>query len=119
MPKSHDFPAFLFYPDDFSSDGKVEAMTTEEVGAYILLLCKAWRESPVGSIPADDAVLARWTRLTPDRWAECSSRVLAPFKLGTDGRWHQRRMRGDHKNLTEKRKRRIKGAIAGAIGRWG
>lgn len=119
MPKDTDIPAFLFYPDDFTSDGKVEAMTTEEVGAYILLLCKAWRESPVGSIPADDAVLARWTRQTPARWAECKPKVLAAFKLGTDSRWHQRRMRNDHKKLMAKRKKRVNAAIAGALAKWG
>jgi uncharacterized protein YdaU (DUF1376 family) len=51
MPKNVDAPAFMFYPDDFTSDGKVEAMTTEEVGAYLLLLCKAWREKPRQPFP--------------------------------------------------------------------
>ena len=71
MSRYDDPPYFPFYPDDFACDGKVEAMTTEEVGAYTLLLCKAWREDPPGSIPDDDRVRARWTRLTPDRWTEC------------------------------------------------
>ena len=49
MSRHNDPPYFPFYPDDFASDGKVEAMTTEEVGAYTLLLCKAWREDPPGA----------------------------------------------------------------------
>lgn len=118
MPKQRETPAFLFYPDDFSCDGKVEAMTTEEVGAYILLLCKAWRESPAGSIPNDDAVLARWTRLAPDRWAECKPKVLAAFSLGTDSRWHQSRMRKEYETLMISRKKKITAGIKGALSRW-
>lgn len=118
MSKDKSAPAFLFYPDDFSCDGKVEAMTTEEVGAYILLLCKAWREIPPGSIPNDDAVLGRWTRLTPDRWAECKPRVMAAFSLGTDSRWHQSRMRKEYEALMQSRKKRIAAAVKASLSRW-
>jgi uncharacterized protein YdaU (DUF1376 family) len=108
----------LFYPDDFSSDGKVEAMSTEEVGAYMLLLCKSWREDPPGSIPTDDAVLARWARLTPDRWAECRTGVLAAFSLGTDSRWHQPRLRSEYNKLLEAQRKKQEAGLAGARGRW-
>lgn len=118
MPKDASPPAFLFYPDDFSSDGAVEAMTTEEVGAYLLLLCKAWRESPPGSIPDDDRILARWTRLGPDRWAECRLSVLAAFKLGTDGRWHQKRMRREYDKFVKSAAERTKKAEKAAKSRW-
>lgn len=103
-------PAFLFYPDDFSSDGKVEAMTTEEVGAYMLLLCKSWRESPPGSIPSDDVVLARWARLTADRWSICRAAVLAAFTFGPDSRWHQKRLRREYDKLKASRKEKQKAA---------
>ena len=78
MPRNEECPSFLFYPDDFSCDGKVEAMTTEEVGAYILLICKAWREKPTATIPNNDSVLSRWARLTPDRWADVRANVPWP-----------------------------------------
>ena len=99
MPKDNKPPGFLFYVDDFVSDGKVEAMTTEEVGAYILLLCKAWREEPPGSIPDDDRILARWARMDSERWSACRTGVLAAFTLGTDARWHQKRMRKEFQKL--------------------
>lgn len=114
----NEHPAFLFYVDDFSSDGKVEAMTTEAVGAYTLLLCKAWRESPVGSIPNNDQVLARWSRLSLDQWAACRPLVLAAFTLGTDDRWHQKRMRNEYARLQQKRKinvEKAKKAVAARI----
>lgn len=85
-------PYFPFYPNDFAADGKVEAMSTMEVGAYILLLCKAWMEEPPGSLPADDQVLARWARMDSDRWAEAKRAVLSAFTAGDDGRLYQKRM---------------------------
>lgn len=118
MPKPDHPPAFPFYPNDFASDSRVEAMSTEAVGAYILLLCKAWREEPPGTLPDDDSTLARWARLTPDRWTELRSTVLAPFTLGTDSRWHQKRMRRVFSELIARRKVRTTAGKAGADARW-
>jgi uncharacterized protein YdaU (DUF1376 family) len=112
MAKVNHPPAFLFYPDDFSSDGKVEAMTTEEVGAYILLLCKSWREKPPGSLPSDDPTLARWARLPLDRWLVCRPGVLAAYTFGTDSRWHQKRLRQEFDKLITFRKSRQKAAVS-------
>jgi uncharacterized phage protein (TIGR02220 family) len=112
-------PSFPMYVDDFASDGKVEAMTTEEVGAYFLLLLKAWREEPPGSIPNNDVVLARWARLTPDGWAECRSAVLAAFVLGADSRYHQKRMRLEFNIWRTNQKKRSEAARIAALSRWG
>jgi uncharacterized protein YdaU (DUF1376 family) len=86
-------PGFFVYVDDFSSDGKVEAMTTEEVGAYWLLLLKAWKEDPPGSVPNDDRILSRWARLTPEKWSECKAGVLSAFQPpNSSNRMVQKRM---------------------------
>jgi len=119
MSKVNDLPYFPFYPKDFANDGRVEAMSTEEVGAYILLLCKAWREEPVGSIPDCDRTLARWARLTPEKWSDCRSAVLLAFTKGTDGRWHQRRMTDEYEKLRTFYKTKQKAAKLGAQKRWG
>jgi uncharacterized protein YdaU (DUF1376 family) len=95
------YPYFPLYPADFASDGQVEAMTTEQVGAYWLLLCKAWGEDPVGSVPDDDRVLARWARLSPARWKRNKEAILRPWKLQSDGRWYQKRMRKEYARLAE------------------
>jgi uncharacterized protein YdaU (DUF1376 family) len=105
---------FPFYPDDFSGDAIVEAMTTEEVGAYLLLLCKAWREEPAGSIPDDDRVLARWARLTPTKWRAARPAVLRAFVLGEDKRLHQKRMRAEFARVLEKSAK----ARASCVQRW-
>ncbi len=103
-------PYFPFYPNDFSADGKVEAMSTTEVGAYILLLCKAWMEEPPGTLPVDDRVLARWARMDPERWAEVRRVVLSPFVASSDGRLHQKRMIAEYQKFRSTSKARSSAA---------
>jgi len=69
MPKT--FPYFPFYPDDFAADAVVEMLSTTGIGCYALLLCKAWRESPPGTLPDDDRLLSRWSRLANDPNGPC------------------------------------------------
>jgi uncharacterized protein YdaU (DUF1376 family) len=118
VPKTDQLPAFLFYVDDFTSDGVVEAMTTEQVGAYTLLLCKAWREDPPGTIPDDDEILARWARMPAKKWIACRERVLKAFYLGTDGRYHQKRMEAEYVKAVEQQERRQRRARGAADARW-
>jgi uncharacterized protein YdaU (DUF1376 family) len=54
-------PFFKLYIDDFV--GGVADMTTEEVGAYVLLLCYQWGK---GYIPDDGAKIRRIGHLTAD-----------------------------------------------------
>lgn len=111
-------PAFMIYPADFSSDGVVEAMTTQEVGAYWLLLCKAWFESPVGTIPDDDFILARWTRLTQKQWLAAKRMVLKAFTPTANGRLIQKRMAIEYEKLMAERDRRSHAGAKGADKRW-
>jgi uncharacterized protein YdaU (DUF1376 family) len=111
-------PYFPFYVNDFAADGVVECMTTEQVGAYALILCKAWYQEPPGTVPADDATLSRWSRLTPERWSEIKAGVLAAFRAGEDGRLHQKRMKEEYAKLMRLLKARSLGGRKGAKNRW-
>lgn len=112
------FPFFPFYVDDFAASAVVEAMTAEQVGAYILLLCKAWGQTPPGSLVSDDAILARWARLDRARWDDIKLGVLSAFTLRADGRYYQRRMEEEYRKLTKKMSVRSKAGAAGALARW-
>lgn len=118
MPRDKHPPAMMFYFNDFISDGAVDAMTTEEVGAYMRLFCKAWHETPVGTVPDDDAVLSRWARMPDERWRACRGAVLRAFYLGNDGRYHQRRMESEYKKLLVSRRKRSQAAKLAADTRW-
>lgn len=92
MPKHDHPPYFPFYVDDFISDSAVDAMSNDELGIYVRLLCKAWKETPVGTIPNEDRVLANWSKASPAVWSRCKPGVLRAFVLGDDDRYHQKRM---------------------------
>jgi uncharacterized protein YdaU (DUF1376 family) len=58
-------PAFQFYPKDFIGDEDQAAMTCEQAGAYIRLICHEWNE---GSIPDDADRCARLCGADPRRF---------------------------------------------------
>lgn len=62
MSKPHWIP---FYANDFLASSKVALLTTEEVGAYVLLLCHAWQD-PQCSLPDDDEALSILGRIKGD-----------------------------------------------------
>ena len=90
-------PAFQFYPDDFIG-GTVD-LSTEEVGAYIRLLCYQWGR---GAIPT--------TKIALDRVAGCavSDAVLEKFPNCKNKRLEKERKK--------QREYRAKQAINGAKG---
>ncbi len=108
----------MFYPDDFCSDENVEAMSTEAVGAYILLLCKAWRSTPPCTLPSDDRLLARFARLSDDDWSVRRNEVLAAFTTAGEGRIIQRRLRKEYDKQRRKHLQRSESGRLGAQRRW-
>lgn len=111
-------PYFPFYVNDFAADAKVEAMAASEVGAYVLLLCKAWKETPPGTLPDDDKTLARWARLSDEKWMEHKQYVMAPFTL-KDGKYHQKRMKEEFRKMAARKKERSESGKKGATKKWG
>lgn len=95
---------FRLIPRVFACDGTVEAMSTAEVGCYILLLCKAWHEKPPCTIPTDDRTLSRWTRVAPDEWIGMRDGVLAAFKPLGDGRMIHTYLRQEYDLATSRSK---------------
>ena len=70
-----------FYPADYLADTR--RLTTEQHGAYLLLLMDSWSS---GALPDDDAVLARVAGLDAESWARTRP-VLAGYFEITDGKW--------------------------------
>ena len=75
-------------------------LTTEQHGAYLLLLMDYWVEGPP---PDDDVALAAITRLDAKRWKANKPALLKFFRV-VDGVWRQKR--------ADEERKRLEGAIA-------
>lgn len=106
------------YVSDLLADGKVDAMNTEEFGAYMRLLCRAWHEDPVGSVPDENFVLARWAKMSETRFKNRRAVILAPFTKGEDGRLHQKRMQQEFNAICDSHEKRVEAGRIGAKKRW-
>ena len=118
MPKDKHPPAFPFYVDDFISDSAVDAMTNRELGIYVRLMCKAWKEDDVGTIPADDDILSRWAKENLKDWAKMRPAVLRAFANTGDGRYHQKRMKLEWEKMQERSRAKSKAGQKGMANRW-
>jgi len=90
-------PAFQFYPQDFLSSLQVQTMTTQEVGAYILLLANSWIQKEQCMLPDDENVLRILSKLSEEEWKKSSVKILSCFEK-KDGKIYNERL------LEEKRK---------------
>lgn len=79
--------------------GDTKHLTTEQHGAYLLLLMTMWRAD--GSLPADDAKLARIVGLTVGRWNKIKGDIVAMLTI-EDGRVTQKRLSTELKKAQEK-----------------
>ena len=81
-------PQFMpLYIGDYLRD--TAHLTTEQHGAYLLLICACWVQG--GVLPDDDKQLAAITRLPLDVWRG-SRNVLAKFFKISGKKWRQKRV---------------------------
>ena len=73
-------PAFRFYPLDFI--GGTLLLSTEEIGAYLLLLCHAWDK---GEVPHDLTTIARIARLSVARMRKAWNALEPKFQRTDTG----------------------------------
>lgn len=106
-------PAFQFYPDDFLGSGKVGTMTTEEVGAYVLLVCLEWNET---GFVFDEEELSRWCRMPRARFRAAWRRVSRSF-VERDGRMYNPRLDVERAKQAEWREKSRKGGLTSAQSR--
>lgn len=98
-----------FFVDAYLAD--TTHLSTEEHGAYLLLLMAMWRRG--GGIPDDDKDNARMVGLTPRQWSAMKPRVVCFFARTPDGGWTQKRLQKEWEYLVHRR------SVAQANGRLG
>ena len=89
-------------------------LTTEQHGAYLLLLMDYWKNGPP---PDDDRVLAQITRMSENAWSNARS-ILEQFFKVSENKWTHVRV---ERELVDAEKRKTTAnlrAKAGAQARW-
>ncbi len=94
--------------------GDTQRLTTEQHGAYLLLLMDYWRNGPP---PLDDAVLSQITRLPVAAWKKNKRAVLA-FFAEADGLLRHGRVESEKARAAEHGERRSDKAKKAAKARW-
>jgi len=90
-------------------------LSTEQHGAYLLLLFHLWRR---GSLHDDDGTLAQITGLTSTAWSQARP-VLADFFQIHDGLWRHGRVERERIRVAAKQQSNSKQAKLAAARRWG
>ena len=102
----------LYVADYLSATSR---LTTEQHGAYLLLLMDYWKNGPP---PDDDGVLAQITRLSPAAWSNARTMLQAFFQVQS-GHWSHHRVDDELAKANHNKEVNSKRGKAGAAARYG
>lgn len=102
-----------FYVGDYLGD--TQRLSTEQHGAYLLLIMDYWRNGPA---PDDDEVLRQITKLEKAAWKKHRPTLQRFFTVENDT-WCHKRIDSELINATANSERRSAKAKAAAEARWG
>ncbi len=100
------------YVADYVAD--TPYLTTEQHGAYLLLLMAYWRNGPP---PDNDAILSSLVKMTPDAWSIARAVLVQYFDI-CDGQWLHRRVEKELSKANANRGKAHAKAAAAAKVRW-
>lgn len=107
-----ELPCMPFWTDAYLAD--TQHLTTEEHGAYLLLLIQAWRSHDC-SLADDDEMLARQAGVSSAKWKGMKTIVMAFWTLDRRRkRWVQKRLKIEREKATIKKAK----ARDSAASRW-
>ena len=108
-----DFPCMPFWTDAYLADTR--HLTTEEHGAYLLLLMTAWRTKD-GTLPEDDKLLSRYAGLSMRKWLNMKTTILEFFDA-ENGVLLQKKLQKEKKFLHDKKQKASFAGKASALKR--
>jgi uncharacterized protein YdaU (DUF1376 family) len=80
--------------------GDTTHLSTEQFGAYVLILLATWRNNGQ-ALPDDDQRMARICRMGTKKWRFRVRQNLVQFFTINDGFWHQHRLEQEFEKVTE------------------
>jgi len=92
------YPALPLFTDAYLADTR--HLTTEEHGAYLLLLMCAWRSTDC-ELTGDDKTLARIAGLSPTRWRRLKPALAQFFDTG-GGVWRQKKLQAVYQDVASR-----------------
>lgn len=105
-------PCMPFWTDAYLAD--TLHLTTEQHGAYLLLLFQAWRSHDC-SLADDDEMLSLQAKVTPAKWRTMKPAIMAFWTLDKRRkRWVQKRLKNEREKATAKKVK----ARDSAASRW-
>lgn len=111
-----ELPYMRLWVADLMADPPVQLMDNEEFGAYMRLLCHAWRE---GGIPAESGELCRLLHVTPATFRRLWKRLEPLWQSNGNGRLINRRQEREREEAKRLARKRSRAGAAGARARWG
>jgi len=100
------------YVADYLAD--TAHLTTEQHGAYLLLIMTYWRH---GELPDDDGQLAAIVKFSPHKWKK-NSQIIRKFFHEKDGVLRHKRIDAERSKAAENRERKTEIARKAADARW-
>ena len=94
--------------------GATSRLTTEQHGAYMLLIMDYWLNGPP---PDDDAVLASIARLSLEHWSKHRASIERLFTVH-GGEWRHRRIDREIELARDRKKQAVERGKRGARARW-
>lgn len=101
------------YIADYLAD--TTRLTTEQHGAYLLLIMDYWRNGP---LPDDDGALSNITRLSGAAWKKNRASIAKLFHIES-GEWHHKRIDKELEEAAANARRYAERAKKAAGKRWG
>lgn len=98
------FSGFMLNVDRLMASELVALGTPEECWAAMMLWCRAWKQTPPGSLPDDERVLRAFSG-AGTRWSKVKSMALRGFVKCSDGRLYHRVLCEEVNDAWERRKK--------------
>ncbi|OGF05533.1 MAG: hypothetical protein A2W00_01735 [Candidatus Eisenbacteria bacterium RBG_16_71_46] len=107
---------FNFSPGDYMTDPAVRAMSYEQRGRYVDVLCAMYLRNS-GSATEDE--IRVWAGCSEDEWKHHREGIQRAFKVTRNGRWIQKRVEVEVREAKKRVEQARKSGREGAKKRWG